>query len=118
MNNSSLRILYSRYVSGAKQRDLMFDLSIDEFRKLITQDCFYCQSPPSAKINRWNSKLEEIETFLWNGIDRLDSNDGYIPENSVPCCRTCNIMKMDTTLEDFFIHISRIYHTHINKQEK
>lgn len=29
------------------------------------------------------------------GVDRLDSNRGYVPENMAPCCFVCNQIKGD-----------------------
>lgn len=36
-----------------------------------------------------------------NGIDRIDSNDGYVQGNVVPCCKYCNMAKMDRTQDEF-----------------
>jgi hypothetical protein len=40
------------------------------------------------------------------GIDRMNSDLGYIEGNMVPCCGICNITKMDYSAEEF---ISRAY---------
>jgi hypothetical protein len=65
---------------------------------------------PSSRSQRKNAK---VDTFRWNGIDRIDSSRGYTPENTVPCCSTCNLMKSDSTHEAFLAHIEAIYaHQH------
>ena len=39
--------------------------------------------------------------LLYSGIDRIDSNDNYTKENSVPCCRICNYAKSNMDVNDF-----------------
>ncbi len=54
-------------------------ISIDEFRELMEQDsCDYCGGP--------------LPIFGF-GIDRMNSNLGYVPGNCVPCCYACNTFK-------------------------
>jgi len=57
---------------------------------MYQQPCFYCNIDPG---NASKSKL--------NGIDRIDSNLGYIAGNVVPCCPVCNIMKKNLNVELF-----------------
>lgn len=45
-----------------------------------------------------------------NGIDRIDSSEGYTLTNVIPCCTKCNRMKLNYTTRDFIDHISKIYH--------
>ena len=44
-----------------------------------------------------------------NGIDRIDSNIGYIKENCVSCCWTCNKMKNNFSQKEFLEKINKIY---------
>lgn len=94
-----------------------WDLTLEDFTKLVHSDCLYCGKKPS-KDNMWNKSgkrktiLEEPE---FNGIDRVDSNKGYIIENCVPCCTICNHMKNDLTTKEFFNHISILYKRNICK---
>jgi hypothetical protein len=46
--------------------------------------------------------------FRYNGIDRVDSSMGYVAGNVVPCCSTCNRMKLDHSYDDFIAHIKKI----------
>lgn len=77
----------------AKQRGLAWTISIAEYEKLISCKCFYCDNT--------------IEPY-GGGLDRINSALGYTPENVVPCCRTCNVMKNDLTQEEFFGRIQII----------
>lgn len=47
---------------------------------------------------------------LVNGIDRADSNRGYIKENCLPCCETCNKAKRDLAIDDFYNWLKRAYY--------
>jgi hypothetical protein len=81
--------LKRNYMNGARSRNLKFDLSDEEFRNLVTGNCYYCGVTPSKKINIDS----ERSTFLYNGIDRIDHKRGYEKDNVLSCCETCNRMK-------------------------
>ena len=80
------------YKMGAKSRNIEQLLSDNEFYKLQQLPCAYCGS--------------DIDTI---GIDRINNNLPYEPNNIIPCCTTCNIMKKDLSREGFLNHIKRIY---------
>jgi hypothetical protein len=42
-------------------------------------------------------------------LDRIDSSKGHVDENCVACCFQCNIAKLDYSLEEFLIHIEKMY---------
>lgn len=44
----------------------------------------------------------------YNGVDRINSTDGYSISNCVPCCETCNKMKLDYDQHDFLEHVKKI----------
>lgn len=95
--------VYSSYRSDAKRKKRVFELSPDIFRSIIIQNCFYCGSEPKLCFQRNKS-----DTFKCNGVDRVDSSKGYVFENCVPCCKTCNIMKSNLDSQKFIDHISKI----------
>lgn len=96
--------LYSNYKNSAKQRDLIFNLTKDDFRKLTKQNCYYCNKKPSQICQR-----NFYGFYLYNGIDRLNPNKGYIKENCVSCCTLCNFLKRKMSFEDFYLHIKTIF---------
>ena len=53
-------------------------------------------------------RYKERDGVKYNGVDRINSSDGYIADNCVPCCETCNRMKMDHDLHDFLEHVKKI----------
>jgi len=42
------------------------------------------------------------------GVDRINSDAGYIKGNTAPCCGMCNYMKRDYRTEDFLGQCRRI----------
>lgn len=89
------RKIKSIYKSGAKVRNIPFNLSLDDVIKLIDSECYYCGD--------LNSK----------GIDRIDNTKGYTKDNCVSCCKFCNIMKNTYTVKEVFKKIEAIYLKHL-----
>ena len=85
---------YSQYRNGAKDRNFDFAISFEEFMTFWQKPCFFCDSP--------------IPTI---GLDRLDCKAGYLKENLVPCCKTCNYMKLQLSI-DKFIEMCHIIASH------
>lgn len=98
---------------SANKRNLTFELTREEFKRIITQDCSYCGSKPKKIIDV--SVMDEERIFTYNGIDRIDSSLGYTKDNSCSCCPTCNYMKLDMGKEDFIEHIYKIHHHMSNR---
>lgn len=98
-------IFYS-YKHSAKIRNLPFELTYDDYYDLTQQICHYCGNPPSnvAKEKGQDSSRH----FIYNGIDRIDSKEGYSMSNCVPCCRTCNIAKSDMGYFEFLNWINKV----------
>ncbi len=101
--DAAMRRLFSNYVAGAKNRNIAFGLSLEDFRELVTKDCFYCSSPPLFIVQTAHSRL------AYNGVDRMDSSIGYTPGNCVTCCKPCNWMKKDMSVSEFERRASEIH---------
>jgi hypothetical protein len=102
---ASFRRVRWEYRSGAKARGLVFELSDDIFRALVTSPCDYCGDPP-AVIKVLGSPPS---TFVHGGIDRIDNTKGYIEGNVVPCCRRCNVGKWDYHRDEFLSWVRRVH---------
>lgn len=89
------RLILGSYKGNAKTRNLKFDLSLEEVKLLVDSDCYYCGDSNSR------------------GIDRVNNNDYYHKNNVIPCCKTCNFMKNNSTTQDFFKKIKEIYNLHL-----
>lgn len=95
--NSRLSYRYSKYAENAKKRSLNFDLTIEEFEKLTSKRCHYCE--------------EYSLDYKFCGLDRKDSDRGYEASNVVPCCSFCNFLKRNVPYEEFLKRIKKIYTT-------
>lgn len=97
--------LFGNYQRSARYRGFDFLLSREEAKQLFESDCRYCGQIPTAIFG----ERERLNgTFVYNGIDRLDSSLGYVFHNCVPCCRVCNYMKQQLSPEEFIFHIRKI----------
>ena len=111
-NHLSLRRrVYRRYEQGAKDRNYSFELMFEEVDSLIKQSCQYCGESPTV--------ADEIDNrtgvpFKRNGIDRKNNNLGYSKENTVACCKTCNLAKLTMGYKEFIAWINKCY-KHLNK---
>ena len=100
------------YKKHAKERNLDYNLSYEFFKKLIQQNCHYCGIEPNQVYQLKNPKTGEIRSgipILYNGIDRIDSSQGYFKDNVVSCCKTCNRAKSNLSLVEFKDWISKVY---------
>lgn len=96
--------LLSSYKIHARTRDLEWDLTKDQFRKLTQMPCWYCQMEPAQIITTPDSTGD----YIYNGIDRVDNSRGYMPENVVPCCKICNRAKRGMDYDEFLAWIARL----------
>jgi len=94
-------VIWNHYVKGAKKRGISFSLSKSLFQELIMKSCFYCDYYKESEVN---------------GIDRLNNQEGYIEENVVPCCETCNVLKGSQHPQEF-IDKMQVIHLYQTKQQ-
>lgn len=106
---SSFNTLYSHYARSARDRNIEFVLTRDQFRALTVQNCSYCGVPPS-QIARATSSGRTNGTYTYTGVDRVDNEIGYHPGNVVPCCMTCNYAKGKMAQSEFIAWVRRAYH--------
>lgn len=95
---NNLEYAYKEYIKNATKRNLEILITFDEFTALVTSKCYYCE---------YSKKGETT------GIDRINNDIGYILSNCVPCCETCNRMKLYYHPE-FFVEKCKI----ITKQQE
>lgn len=99
-------IIMGQYKSNAKSKGLSFELTKDELKEIIKQDCYYCGTPPfSSSITTFQSH----GAVLYNGIDRIDNENGYTKDNCVSCCLQCNLAKGRLSVVQFRAWVKRIY---------
>lgn len=105
-------IFFKKYKLGARKRGLSWGLSKKQFDSIIEQSCFYCGSPPRELRSKYGS-----HSMRMSGVDRIDSGEGYSEKNCVPCCKTCNFAKNDSSLESFKSWVVRVYN-HLCLEQK
>ena len=103
---SSFNSMYSAYVNSAKKRNLIFELTKEQFREIVMQDCYYCGCKPDQK-HYYTKKSNGC--WVSNGIDRKDDSIGYILSNCVSSCKICNYAKQGLDDTEFLEHIKKIY---------
>jgi hypothetical protein len=107
---AGLRKEMKLYRKGADSRNLLFALSLDDVRRLMSGTCFYCGSQPARLL--YNHKGLLCHGALVNGIDRRDNRIGYVVENCVSCCAACNRMKGAACEKEFLGRVWDIANRH------
>jgi len=86
---------YDAYRDCAARKKLDFQLTLKDFEDNWNKECHYCG--------------DNIPTV---GFDRVDSKIGYIKDNLVLCCTTCNAMKSNLDTDTFLIFCKKISSRH------
>lgn len=84
------------YRRNATVRGLYWDLTNEQFEKVITNPCTYCGGEGSLGFN-------------FTGIDRVDNTAGYTIENVQPACKRCNQARNNIDMPEFLDLIRKIY---------
>jgi hypothetical protein len=108
---SGFSSLKNKYKKGARTRNLVWNLNEEQLICLFKGNCYYCNIEPlQSSVDDRNSSLKAIKhsEFIYNGIDRIDNNIGYEIKNCVSCCKFCNYMKLNFTIEEFLDKIKKI----------
>lgn len=83
------RFANSRCAAVSKGRE--WAIPFELYSSLIVMPCHYCLGP-----------LDETGI----GLDRVDTDGGYTPNNVVPCCGRCNSVKLDHFTYDEMMRLS------------
>lgn len=67
---------WTKFKRDCVERDLQCGLTFEQFVLISHQDCFYCGE---SYLDTTGSRL-----------DRMDNDQGYLPDNVVACCFQCN----------------------------
>jgi len=80
----------------AKERKLNWELSIEEFSFIIDKPCYYCDNKIGGPVNKGS------------GIDRIDNNLGYISNNILSCCESCNVIRSNILTVDEMREVAKL----------
>lgn len=92
---SSANAILSKYKYQAGRRGHDWLLSDAQALSMMGSNCAYCGEEPYQTYKVKGG----YGYFTYNGIDRIDNELGYIVDNVVACCGTCNYAK---GTRDFF----------------
>lgn len=98
--------IYLSIKDGSDRRTFVWQLTKERVWELSQSNCTYCGIGPSNTIRYRRDSHKPIK---YNGLDRINSKEGYTYYNVVPCCRTCNIAKRDMEVKDFLDWAERLY---------
>lgn len=94
---ATFNAVFITYKNTAKRNKRVFDLTKEQFKTITSQKCSYCKRPPKTE----QQNIYGNGSYIYNGIDRVDNNLGYVLTNIVPCCTICNRAKGNLTLGEF-----------------
>lgn len=97
--NRSPQGKYTFYRTQSERRGIEFSLTMEEFIFMWQEPCFYCGS--------------EIGTI---GLDRVDNKQGYISNNIIPCCTSCNSAKGVKTFDEFMDYLKKVANRQIEME--
>lgn len=109
---SSFRNLFYAYKARATKRKVPFTLTEGQFRNLTTGDCYYCGKPPGQI--RMGHALS-FGSYIYNGIDRMIGELGYVLDNCVPACGVCNKAKNIMTEKEFLLWIEKVFNLRVRQ---
>lgn len=81
---------YNSIRKGSLIRNMVFNLTFQEYLPFYNLPCFYCGTPGQISL------------------DRLDSSFGYEKGNIVTCCGICDVMKGTLNQHDFIFQCKKI----------
>lgn len=102
---------YQSLKANAKSRNITVEISKEEFYRIASKNCYWCDEPPSIKNppKNWQRQVS------LSGIDRVDNKTGYTLNNSVACCYNCNRAKSDLPLDVWLYWLQMISKKHCEK---
>lgn len=95
LSKSKYKLKTIKHIKNCRYNEMNLEL----FVNLSQMSCFYCGSAPMKSRNFYtfksSSELATPEalkqgTFIYNGIDRINSDLSHVIGNIVPCCYLCN----------------------------
>lgn len=100
--------IVKQYRNNARAKNREWSLTKDECRAMLTGNCEYCGITPHRVMASNVKASSDNGVFTYNGIDRVDSELGYTPENTCSCCFECNRAKSNLTKQVFLEWAQRV----------
>lgn len=112
-NIPALRHKLAKYKARCKTKKITFNLTLSQFDQIVRQSCYYCGAAPAVR-----NKEKRYQDYKCNGLDRVDNDKGYIAGNVVACCPTCNQLKSNMSVSEFYTMVNSIYKHSIKGSDK
>ncbi len=95
----NFKVRFGAIKQQAKLKKLVWDenMTNEVCEKMMKSNCVYCGF---------------LSEHTLNGIDRMDSQQGYVLSNCVSCCRNCNFIKKCLDPITFISRCKHISHIH------
>jgi hypothetical protein len=103
-HTTGAKAVYGAYRCNSKRQKIVFKLTLEHFKEITSQNCHYCNAPPK---NIFKQKCNYDE-YKYSGIDKKEQGLGYIYENCVPCCKTCNWAKGKQSYLTFISYLDNL----------
>lgn len=101
--------VWHNYRTKAAERNLVWDLSKEQFWYVAEEPCVYCGNEGTSYFKQPKSS-PWASPYVYTGVDRIDSKVGYVYSNVQPCCKWCNMAKSNRTEEEFLSWIRTVYY--------
>jgi hypothetical protein len=87
---------YRSLTYAARNKGLGFDITFGQYKEMVINgSCYYCGN--------------SIDGLVGHCMDRMDNTKGYLINNVLPCCPTCNYSRGNYyTVEEFKIMIDAL----------
>lgn len=97
-NEASIRSAYGVYCRGCSFAGRDFQpLPMPLWKRVVEQPCMYCGTPPAPRLPSNERRGRSHEPFFCSSLDHFDPTVKTPCGNSVPCCLSCNMEKLDMT---------------------
>jgi hypothetical protein len=111
LGESAKHRVWLTYKRNAKKSNRLWELTIDQFTTLTQNTCYYCGRLPSGICGG-----KDINgPYIYNGIDRINNDQGYTSGNVLSCCKICNWAKGKMAYSDFMSYIQQLTNYHNEK---
>lgn len=80
---------FSKGKIAAKRRKLDWTISFEHFSELCKEKCYYCAN-----------KIGDRNKSTYAALDRIDNSRGYVIDNVLPSCSSCNYIRGDLLTVD------------------
>ena len=82
----SIEQLYNTFLTYTRNRkQIECNITLDQYKEIHNKPCYYCNKPIP---------------HMFGGMDRIDNKKGYIIDNVLPCCVTCNKIRGESLTVD------------------